>query len=322
MWKRKARVTPGLGADIRIILPAAALTVIFDECDGFDRDETGGRVIGTYATHGGKLTINVTGVIESGPQARRSAVSFFQDGEYQEGVFRHIESHHPETEHLGNWHTHHVNGLSTLSGGDIATYHRIVNHHNHNTPFFYALLVTAKHHGSDPLRRYSIKHFVFRRGKQEFHEIPPQHVEMAEGPLVWPASAQPAEDDRLDTRAGTTNLGIHPERVYDRDIIQEFYQGFRPFASQKLGMYWRGSLELLDGSRLQVVILEDSRAHARYTVALREPPEVLHEIAEQLAQRDYPSARAALINTERSCNHALYQYLDHKHRHHNPPSEK
>lgn len=320
MWKRKAKVTPALGADIRILLPSAALTVIFEECDSFDRDETGGRVIGTYTTHGGKLTVNVTGIIEPGPRAQRSAVSFFQDGEYQEGVFRRIESRHPEIEHLGNWHTHHVNGLSTLSGGDIDTYRRIVNHHNHNTPFFYALLVTAKHRSSDPLRRYSIKHFVFCRGETEFHEIEPERVELSDGALVWPASAcRPQHDSSRDI---TTSLGSFPERVYDRDFIQDFYQGFQAFASQKLGVYWRGSLQLLDGSHVQVVVLEDSAMQGKYSVALRQPPKVLLDVAEQLAQRDYPSARAALLHTERSCNRALYEYLDDKHRHHNSLPEK
>ena len=41
-------------------------------------------------------------------------------------------------EHLGNWHTHHVNGYPNLSGGDVATYRRIVNHELHNLDFFYA----------------------------------------------------------------------------------------------------------------------------------------------------------------------------------------
>ena len=133
-----------LANNVRLTLPQAALRAIFDECDGFDQDETGGRVVGTFQEHGDKLALEITGIIEAGPQAKRSAVSFFQDGKYQERIFRQIESSHPEIEHLGNWHTHHVNGLQTLSGGDIETYHRTVNHHNHNTPFFYALLVTAK----------------------------------------------------------------------------------------------------------------------------------------------------------------------------------
>src|ERR1700726_902690 len=111
---------------VRLVIPKAALTTIFDECDGFDQDETGGRVIGTFEEGRGKLTIHVTGIIEAGPQARRSNVSFFQDGDYQEQVFRKIEDHHREIEHLGNWHTHHVNGLQNLSGGDVETYYRNV----------------------------------------------------------------------------------------------------------------------------------------------------------------------------------------------------
>lgn len=306
MWKRKTQMTPELGADIRILFPEAGLSAIFDECDRFDRDETGGRLVGTLAEHGGKLTLQVTGVIESGPQARRSPVSFFQDGKYQEGVFRWIESRHPEIEHLGNWHTHHVNGLPTLSGGDIETYHRTVNHHNHNTPFFYALLVTEKHRTADPRRRYSIKHFVFRRGDKDFYEIPSRHVEVVDTPLVWPVAAH-HDHGTHDRPPGPS---ARPERVYDRDIIQEFYQGFRPFASQKLGVYWRGLLELLDGSRVHVVVLEDSAASVpKYSVTLREAPAALQTVANELAQADFPSARAALIVTERSCNRALYQHV-------------
>ncbi len=76
---------------IRLSISKAALITVFDECDGFDQDETGGRVIGTFEEHRGKLAIQVTGIIEAGPQARRSAVSFFQDGEFQERVFRKID---------------------------------------------------------------------------------------------------------------------------------------------------------------------------------------------------------------------------------------
>ena len=144
--------------------PEAALMTVFDECDSFTDDETGGRVIGTYRETRGELTIEVTGIIEPGPSARRSRVSFFQDGPYQEGIFRQIEQQHPEIEHLGNWHTHHVNGLPHLSGGDITTYTRTVDHKNHNTSFFYALLVIAKNAGATGLSRYVIKHYVFHRG--------------------------------------------------------------------------------------------------------------------------------------------------------------
>src|SRR5438309_1389187 len=95
--------------DARIIMPKAALAAIFDECDRFDHDETGGRIIGSVRQAGDDVVLVVQGVIDAGPRAKRSAVSFFQDGEYQEKIFRQVESSHPEIEHLGNWHTHHVN---------------------------------------------------------------------------------------------------------------------------------------------------------------------------------------------------------------------
>ena len=299
-------------SDVRLILPQAALKVIFDECDGFDRDETGGRVIGTFEDHKGKLTLHVTGMIESGPQAQRSAVSFFQDGEYQERIFRQIESRHSEIEHLGNWHTHHVNGLQHLSGGDIETYRRTVNHHNHNTSFFYALLVTAKNRTSDPLGRYSIKHYVFRRGDEHIYEIPTKHVQIVDTPLLWPtASPQDAKPSR---HLASDKLGARPERAYDHDILGEFYRGIRPFSSPKLGIYWGGPLELLDGSTVQVVVLEDSAAHRpTYSLTLREPPDFLKGIAEELTRVEFPSARAALITTERSCNRALYRQRGQMH---------
>ncbi len=293
--------------NVRLIVPQAALRAIFDECDGFDQDETGGRVIGVFQEHNGKLALEITGIIEAGPQAQRSAVSFFQDGNHQERVFRQIESSHPEIEHLGNWHTHHVNGLQTLSGGDIETYHRTVNHYNHNTPFFYALLVTAKHRTSDPLCRYIVKHYVFRRGDERVYEIPSQHVQIVDKPLLWPSESAYHADPH-SRHLSTENLGARPDRVYDRDIIGEFYRGIRPFSSTKLGFYWRGPLELLDGSAVQIVLVEDSGAEApTYSVTLREPPASLKGIAEELARIDFPSARAALITTERSCNRALHQ---------------
>ncbi len=293
---------------IRLIMPKAALDTVFDECDGFDQDETGGRVVGTFEEHRGKLVIRVTGIIEAGPHARRSSVSFFQDGEYQEQVFRKIESKLPEIEHLGNWHTHHVNGLQHLSGGDIETYFRTVNHRNHHAPFFYALLVTAKHRTSDPLGRYTVKHYIFRRGDERIYELHGDQIEIVDTPLIWPTASRP-HHDKHDTHPRAVGLRANPERAYDKDILSEFYHGIRPFSSTKLGMYWRGPLELLDGSTLEVVLLEDSAApKLTYSVTVREAPTALKAIAEELAGVEFPSARAALITTERSCNRAIYRH--------------
>lgn len=298
--------------NVHLILPKDALKVIFDECDGFDRDETGGRVIGTFEEHGGKLTLRITGMIESGPKASRSPVSFFQDGEHQERIFRQIERNHPEIEHLGNWHTHHVNGLATLSSGDITTYRKTVNHPNHNIPFFYALLVVAKHNTADPLRRYSVKHFIFRRNDDHVYEIPQRDIEIVDAPLLWPAASH--THHAPEPSPAPDKIGVHAERVFDRDVIGEFYEAVRPFSSQKLGLYWRGPVELVDGSKVQMVLVEDSSARQpTYSLVLREPGEALSTIAEELSKWEFPSARAALITAERSCNRAIYQQQANTH---------
>lgn len=292
--------------DVRILLPQAALAAVFDECDRYDADETGGRVLGTYDEQDGKLTIKVTGIIEPGAGARRTSVSFFQDGEYQERVFRRIEGRHPSIEHLGNWHTHHVNGYPRLSDGDIGTYRRTVEHQSHNTKFFYALLVVAKNHGKKVLDRYKVKHYVFRRGDPFVYQVGSEFVSIVEQPLVWPKSE--SADVGAEKPSGRRRLEVRRNRVYDRDILGEFYQGVRPYMSKSLGVYWRGSLELIDGSGVEVVVLEgESAGPPTYTVAVRNPPNALKVIAVDLAERQFSSARSALIGSERICNRVLYK---------------
>jgi hypothetical protein len=325
MWKGGKQMTLHHASNVHIILPKAALAVIFDECDLFLHDETGGRIVGTYRDHGGKLTIEVSGIIGPGRNARRSPVMLFQDGEYQEQVFRKIEEKYPKIEHLGTWHTHHVNGLQTLSGGDITTYTKTVNHQNHNTNFFYALLVVGKNKSKDPLERYSVKHFIFHRGDDRFYEIAPRHVEIVDSQIVWPIAAS-VEDVRAahvsrqaptayrhSSQSASEVARPRAERVYDRDILAEFYPGVKPYSSPKLGVYWRGPIELLDGSKAEVVLVEDSSGHSpTYSLVLRDAPKALKDLAELLAKKEFPSARVALISAERLCNHALFDNLTTK----------
>ncbi|HXR46686.1 MAG TPA: hypothetical protein VN784_04535 [Candidatus Limnocylindrales bacterium] len=308
---------------VHIILPKAALSLVFDECDRFDHDETGGRIIGTFNENRGQLNLQVAGIIEPGPKAERSPVMLFQDGEYQERVFRKVEQEHPQIEHLGTWHTHHVNGLQTLSGGDITTYRKTVNHSNQNTPFFYALLVVRKDKTKDPLQRYAIKHFIFRRHHDDFYEIPSRQVEIVDTPLVWPLEDAAAvkhneqapkhperaiQYSKYSMHSPANNLGAQPERVYDRDILAEYFQDVHPFTSAKLGFYWRGTIDLLDGSKVQVVLVEDATSDSpKYSLVLRNMPKSLEEVAELLAKQEFQSARVALITAERFCNRILYK---------------
>jgi hypothetical protein len=280
--------------DVFISIRQRTLDAIFDECDRFSHDETGGRIIGTYKNSGKGYEIHVSGVIGPGPNARRSPTSFFQDGEYQEAIFRQIEKNLPEIEHLGNWHTHHVNGLRTLSSGDKKTYRRIVSHEQHNTDFFYALLIVEKNVSRYP--RYETKHYVFFRNDDAIHEVPESNVEILKD--QEPAGATSAEDRDSDA--------LKCGRVKDQELFSEFYPRLRPILSKQLGaLCWKGPVRLVDGSDANIVIVEDATSRDRpYSVAVVEGAGP--RSAEGYEETSFASARQAVINLERRLNSELY----------------
>jgi len=283
-----------------------AMESIFDECDQYDSHETGGRLIGVYKKEGRDYGIKVSGVLGPGPQAQRSATSFFQDGEYQERLFRQLEEKHPDIEHLGNWHTHHVNGLDTLSGGDHTTYRRIVNHHKHNTDFFYALLVVKKNSGLVP--RYHIKHYFFRRNDDKVYEIPSAEVRIVDEPALWSMRSESAP---ATTSTVSHGKGLHrgnAERVRDQDFFAEFYPDLRARISRDLGtLYWKGKLPLVDGSYADVVAMEQQEGDtAFYSVTAGRDKSSLVEISAACKARRFPSARHAVFELERDLNRSLF----------------
>jgi Prokaryotic homologs of the JAB domain len=283
-------------SNVRVVIPRRALEAIFDECDLHNTDETGGRLVGTYCEGDGELVIKVSGVIEPGPAARRSNTSFFHDGDFQESVFRTIERAHPEIEHLGNWHTHHVNGYPHLSGGDISTYTRTVNHEKHNTSFFYALLVTARESARSP-QRYRVKHYLVRRGGAKIWEIDSRHVDLTDGDILWPTPKQ----------APQMTSAVSAQRAYDVAVLGDFYQGLRAFASVKFALYWRGVIDLIDGTTAEVLVVEEPNdVQPQYVIGFPKPPDALAGIAAEIGQRRFASARAALITAERECNRAIF----------------
>jgi hypothetical protein len=287
-----------------IVIARGALESIFDDCDKFDVDETGGRLLGTYRQEGPRLEIQVKGVLEAGPKAERSPTYFLQDGEHQEKLFRAIEATHPDIEHLGNWHTHHVNGYPTLSGGDHATYSKTVNHEKHNTDFFYALLVVSKNRRGNP--RYEIKHFIFRRNDNNVFEVPPSEVQIIDAPALRSSNpgAAPARG-RISDMQGVAN----PERAKDHEFFSEFYPGMRPLFSKTAGLpYWKGPLTLVDGSQADVVTIENGEAGKpsySITTSCKEPG--VGEIVAQYKERQFRSARHAVLHLERDLNQAIYR---------------
>ena len=290
-----------------VTIAQAALNSIFDECDEFEVDETGGRIIGTYTKKGNAYDIRVLGVLGPGPHAKRSPTSFFQDGEYQERIFRMIEERHRNIEHLGNWHTHHVNGLQTLSSGDKTTYRATVNHRNHNTDFFYALLVTRK--TSHPERRYDVKHYFFRRDDDEIYEIPDRQVRVVDLPAVWTRDSERPPHAAQDVGPAEHDENVNPERAKDAELFSAFYPELKSLFSQKMGsLYWKGPLNLVDGSSVDVVALEISNdGKTRYSVTASSENSAVLGVVERYRQRTFNSARHAVLTLERDTNRALYR---------------
>ncbi|NJO24007.1 MAG: hypothetical protein HC868_15135 [Sphingomonadales bacterium] len=289
-----------------ISIARGALEAVFDECDRYDVDETGGRLLGTYRHDQGRYDVEVKGVLEPGPNAQRSPTYFLQDGDHQEKQFRAIEASHPDIEHLGNWHTHHVNGYPTLSGGDKETYFKNVNHEKHNTDFFYALLVVGKNRGGNP--RYAIKHFLFRRGDDNVYEIPAKEVRVIDAPALRPPQSPDTVEVR-DPRPHSPSSAPNPERAKDQEFLAEFYPGFKALLAKDIGTpYWKGSLALVDGSHAEVVAMEDPDDRARsYSIASSSKNPVISDILAQYKQRKFRSARHAVIDLERDLNLALYR---------------
>jgi hypothetical protein len=288
---------------VHIGIHRLALEAIFDECDRYDDHETGGRLIGRYRASGrGRLLISVSGVIESSPHSKRSATSFFQDGDYQEKIFRSLETKHPELEHLGNWHTHHVNGYPTLSDGDQQTYHRIVNHAKHNTNFFYALLVTERN-AAGSKDRYTVKHFVLFRGEPTVYEVPASHVRVVERPIIWPTH------DPRDDGGAPKNPTERLQRGRDSQFIEEWYPALRPYLSKdKTTVYWRGRIAFIDDSTAEVVIGEvENGGRPAYGVVVKGEPAVSTEAARLLSERRFSSAREAIMTLHREINVEMFK---------------
>jgi proteasome lid subunit RPN8/RPN11 len=290
--------------DVSISIAQGVLEAIYDECDRYDVDETGGRIIGTYKQKGAHYDLQVLGILGPGPNADRSPTSFFQDGAHQEMMFRAIEAKHPDIEHLGNWHTHHVNGYLTLSGGDKITYFKTVNHHKHNTDFFYAVLVVKKNARDNP--RYDIKHFFFRRNDDTVYEIPHSQVKVVN---VSAFSARDSITAAPEVAALVRDHGPNLQRVKDQEFFSEFYPDLKALFSKSTGApYWKGTVELVDGSRALIVAMENGEdGKPSYSITAADENPVLAAVKASYKNRRFRSARHAVIQLEKDLNQAIYK---------------
>jgi hypothetical protein len=288
-----------------VTISRGVLESIFDECDLYDSHETGGKLIGTYQKKRARYDIQLSGVLGPGPNATRSATSLFQDGNYQEQVFRSIEERHPEIEHLGSWHTHHVNGLATLSHGDVATYRRTVNHGKYNIDFFYALLVVKKNPGHNP--RYEVKHYFFRRDDDKLYDVPAREVRIIDGPVFWPLPGE--ETAHASPQPATSHISPNIERVKDQEFFSDFYPSLKALLDKRGGaVYWKGPLPLIDGSRAEVLAMEDlDNGKLSYLVTAKHSEHALAGVLSDYKERKFRSARHAVLHLQADLNQAMYR---------------
>lgn len=297
---------------VNISICKEILEAIFDECDGNNVNETGGRIIGYYSQKSNKLDIKAYGLIGPGPNARKSPTSFFQDGVYQETVFRDIEAEHSEIEHLGNWHSHHVNGLDMLSSGDIDTYTRIVNHEKHNTDFFYALLVVAKNHTFHNQGRYLVRHFIFKRGESLIYEVPNTQVKIIKrSPLfidkIKVTKATP-DKESLSISSDFNGSTLKHIRARNKEIISEMYPNLKTFfLKQTNSLYWRGEINLIDNVPVELLVLETiNEGMPSHSISLTSSSAHLFQCNQLYSKRSFDSAWKAIYSFERDLNRETY----------------
>lgn len=142
--------------------------------------EEGGKYVGyllapsdpslkSFALDANTSAMVVTDFLPSGPNATRTAVELQPDGEYQEALFRELEYVDPAIEHLGTWHSHHCNGLQTLSKRDVDGYYRTVNKAAYRPDYLLASLVTRLPRSLNDAGW--IDHFLFVRGRNEYYQL-------------------------------------------------------------------------------------------------------------------------------------------------------
>ena len=190
--RQNSILTPGdKQQQVDVLFDRAVYTYMLHEIQKYPDQEEGGKHVGYLLQNASPLrrelgignerpVLLITDFLPSGPNAKRSAVEFLPDGEYQERIFRCAEQLDPEVEHLGSWHSHHCNGLRQLSDGDVRGYFRTVNKNHYRPDFFLASLIKEI---PEPTSSPSdwIGHFLFIRDVDEYYDVTSQ-VRLVDSP--------------------------------------------------------------------------------------------------------------------------------------------
>jgi hypothetical protein len=188
------------------------------------------------------MTITILGYLDVGPRADRSAVHHLSDTDYQFALFQRLLKDFPDLEFVGIWHSHHPNGLRTLSIGDLSTGRRTVNSTGHDLPFLLSSLAV------DTEGLTGGRHFAFIRDHRRYYELHRSAVRVVHGPNPVPAAI---ERFAVEVREEVSRAAPVPVRWFDTDAGRQVlradqawlrtYPGLAPFVRDG-SIVWRGTV--------------------------------------------------------------------------------
>lgn len=120
-------------------------------------------------------TVHIEAYIDPGPGSDRSATHHHSDLDYQQAIFERLSRRFTGLQFVGLWHSHHPNGLGTLSGGDVNTGMSIVNSPHHEMDFLISSLAT------DRRGLHAASHHAFVRGQEGYRDVEARSVRTVPG---------------------------------------------------------------------------------------------------------------------------------------------
>ena len=317
MLQRTRKRSRTLSQALQIAIDRRVFGYIVDDVAKSPNAEEGGKYVGylmpsrkpelrTLGLAIDSPAIVVTDYLPSGPNATRSASQLLPDGDYQEGLFRQIERLDSDIEHVGTWHSHHCNGLKTLSDGDIRGYFRTVNNAAYRPNWLLVSLVTRL--PSHPNDANWIDHYLFVRGEEEYNRIT-MTVSVVDFPTPFgqitrhstTAKAEEKTHDPDDTSAPTRSAS--PSAWYEtsegRAVLAEDRSRFTEHFSEQVTATRRANVITLVGCIGRAAIsmsYPENVGASQVTVALRRDEAPILEIRSEIKFR-WLAMKAALAAT-------------------------
>jgi hypothetical protein len=173
-------------------------------------------------------SVQVLDFIPSGPRTTRSSVSLYSDLEFQEYEFDRLSELDSQVKHLGSWHSHHCNGVSQLSQGDLRTYFNIVESPHHAHDYYVAILLHRVPWNSlksaDDIFKYFKFYIIYRQNRQRCLELGRSCIEVTSSPspyadFINPGYTLPSDFRRKELFARSWFRTLHAKEIIREDNV-------------------------------------------------------------------------------------------------------